>query len=985
MVVATSECINSKSPLIATCTNKHYHQQVVCSSQDRCHLAEMQHRCENVASSSSSVSSNSSGAQCYPFHIIEDSSRSSSSASKHSRHHPHHHHHRSGRSSSSASVCSSVVSSISFNSSSSSSSSSCSHNSSSKQQTRSSKVYHCWPPSPDQQQVNSSHITSSSCCCCSCKDITASVQKQATRQHQRSSSSASKCLHHHQPKSRCTSAMSSSESCVSSNGNQQVKNKISEPDNQDSIKIVIVNGGGGGSSGSVNVNSKLVHGCGGSASISHQSRRYNDRKTCDDQEQQKQRECELIREQITPVVARSSRKQQLQVMKLASGNLESVCCQAGVVSYAASGDGIACSASRSSASFESRSCQLGRGGRDHRHKSTCKLYDIDNNNNDDNQVNQAVICESRSLDRCGNQEHEQHTGNCKAKHHQQLHGYPTCPAKLANNTINDVQSAKVQSAIQALGVQKGELHQSANDSDLIDKRQFVHTRNEDQLNVKIKQQLTATRDDVGNCDINEFNNITESTTYRSGDQNNHYGDEQHQSTDIDDNSNSVRQINSRAQSSSESCMRLKISSLLVDGTHEDDCAESNIYNQVDSPLSPPLINCERQSKLVSRSGSRCSSVSSASSSTSTSSASSTSFSAFSVVSSSTSAFSVGRSINKSQILEEDKEQGDMRSDNLVDDNNNCNEYQNAYDDDKENLLDLRTTNIQQSMPASPPPPPPPPPPPLPSSLALATLVVANEKPLANLKLEVCQFQLRSKTNESSIRCNNQYGESGQPTKAGKRIPPNALPTFIPPQFSTPPADGTNIKPSEYLKRVSSNSAISTLCSGGSSSSSSNIYGISSNSPASTESSLSQNSSQSSAAVPASGRRYERSSNHQVTANRFRQVLSSNQQRSPIGTLNRSLSTSALGRIDDSDDIDDSLSNYSSDSSPARSAINSNVLSSRGDSTANLMSAIRNFDRSRFLKSKASSVCDQSIEKHGNLMKGKCFTLYKDFTRLCDRL
>lgn len=468
-------------------------------------------------------------------------------------------------------------------------------------------------------------------------------------------------------------------------------------------------------------------------------------------------------------------------------------------------------------------------------------------------------------------------------------------------------------------------------------------------------------------------------------------------------------------------------------------SNTNINNPVAFQNKSTHSNTSRVNnrRLITRSGSQCSSVSSVS--TSTSSSTSTASSSNSCAQSdsrsnySSAACLSGSRYNKcSRIIieaEDFKEIRDLNDQNnnkiITDENNNsCDNYQDAYSAISQDLdqdeppsvdSDLKVGDLSsanESVFVAPPPPPPPPPPPLPPSMTNKKLTrVSNQ-----LQISIKQHQLKigrledltsgdddttTTTLSSSSSClsdkrNNHCNRiekklANQKQSNNKRNPAilhasAGLPAFIPPQFSSPPKDGTNIKPSEYLKRMSSTSALATSSVSSNNSESSGIVtacgsssttssfstpvgSLSSSTGASLISRSSKASSSNSSSSSGSNstnnalvRRFERSGKHHVIVghNRFKSA-----PKRQFGELSRSQSTSALGKIDSSDT--DSVSDYSSsgesrdencsDEVDNESCINTNSSSGialqqakRDFMNANLMNDIRN--KAIFFKAKA---------------------------------
>lgn len=181
----------------------------------------------------------------------------------------------------------------------------------------------------------------------------------------------------------------------------------------------------------------------------------------------------------------------------------------------------------------------------------------------------------------------------------------------------------------------------------------------------------------------------------------------------------------------------------------------------------------------------------------------------------------------------------------------------------------------------------------------------------------------SESSNSVRECDGSRPIANKATGRATRLGPSPMASFIPPQFSAPPKDGNNIKPSEYLKRVHSNSALAqagvgseseragaTKAGGGgdNSASSSGVssktstpngslssstgaalmsrFGLASKVPSEANSSGEEGQSQ----VGSFGARQQ-----QAGANRFKQFA---QKRTPFFELNRrSQSTSALNKLD----------------------------------------------------------------------------------------
>lgn len=118
---------------------------------------------------------------------------------------------------------------------------------------------------------------------------------------------------------------------------------------------------------------------------------------------------------------------------------------------------------------------------------------------------------------------------------------------------------------------------------------------------------------------------------------------------------------------------------------------------------------------------------------------------------------------------------------------------------------IKSEKISSSSSSSIPIPPPPPPPDF-MNLSSAT---------NSTKLQKENQQQQQQTRYIK---NTNNGSNGRKTLIGKQQP-----LFIPPQFNGPPTNNSNIKPSEYLKRMATKS-LSSSCSSNSSSSNSNKYG-----------------------------------------------------------------------------------------------------------------------------------------------------------------
>lgn len=322
-------------------------------------------------------------------------------------------------------------------------------------------------------------------------------------------------------------------------------------------------------------------------------------------------------------------------------------------------------------------------------------------------------------------------------------------------------------------------------------------------------------------------------------------------------------------SSSEKGRLIKLASMMAKSSEEN----ANIYQQIE-PAS-------RGSRLLSRSGSQCSSVSSSSLMSSSSDRSGCSA-------------QCRPRIDEESSVEEISE---TSQDELDDNNNNCEDFPDAYASQESPMKAVR----ESSPTVAPPPPPPPPPPPLPPMLPAKQSAVSHDQ-----ELQLKARQLAEDNSDTAGRSSN---------SSGLKRPTNNLPAFIPPQFSAPPEDGTNIKPSEYLKRMTSGSKSSASCTP--------IGSLSSSSGASLASARSENCSSNDAQPE---RRFERNLN----------VVNNNAKfRRPLNELNRSQSTSALNA-----ELDSSGSHFADavDDEPARAELK-----------VNLMSAIQNFDRSKFAK------------------------------------
>ena len=452
----------------------------------------------------------------------------------------------------------------------------------------------------------------------------------------------------------------------------------------------------------------------------------------------------------------------------------------------------------------------------------------------------------------------------------------------------------------------------------------------------------------------------------------------------------------------EKCARLRLLAMQFERQQQQQQPSSNaepIYQQIESP-SPtsatsggPNVACtdccqpaaltapSGSRRLLSRSGSQCSSMSSAGSTYSSGSASSASpLPAASPAGASPLVVYARQQRSARVILEHELERAARKFGLEADENNNSASYENAYAEPAAPAAHDGTEPPATPLPLAPPPPPPPPPPPLPLPLQLGPKPVASSPALLELQQSLGQLQLRA--------ARQQQQHEPSPTTKSKHNPLAALaqPAFIPPQFTAPPEDGTNIKPSEYLRRMSSNSTLasgsaasSSSSSGGGGASSSNSHGSNSSTPigslsSSTGASLVSRSSQSSGA-----RNFERNSRgRHLAAARFRAP-----QRRTLGELNRSQSTSALGRIDaELDSLSSSVcdSHFGADEDAHSCAACPTGDASRRDFNANLLSAIRNFDRSKFLNKANKEGAEQTgkgefCTENGSSFQLKSRTLY----------
>lgn len=198
-------------------------------------------------------------------------------------------------------------------------------------------------------------------------------------------------------------------------------------------------------------------------------------------------------------------------------------------------------------------------------------------------------------------------------------------------------------------------------------------------------------------------------------------------------------------------------------------------------------------------------------------------------------------------------------------------------------------------------------------------------------------------------------------------PAHNMPTFIPPQFSAPPQDETNIKPSEYLKRISSNSALNVISATSSAATiTTNLFPSSASTVSTAGGSMSSRSSQ------GSSRKFERANNG-ISSGASRYKLRQTARWGPEpGELIRSQSTSALSRIDSDSDLnaavqrntaasvvgdandDDDNETKSSIGRMTTTSSNDDHDNGRSNQSANLMNAIRNFDRSKFAAQRSFS-------------------------------
>lgn len=132
-------------------------------------------------------------------------------------------------------------------------------------------------------------------------------------------------------------------------------------------------------------------------------------------------------------------------------------------------------------------------------------------------------------------------------------------------------------------------------------------------------------------------------------------------------------------------------------------------------------------------------------------------------------------------------------------------YQEVDEDSPEEILPEKETETKakvmvtktESAPASVPPPPPPPPPP-------PDFLTSLPKPVEKQPSDCDKKSLP----ESDTTTDSQSAERPRFRKnslAKKSSLAASPPLFIPPQFTSPPANDSNIKPSEYLKRVANKS------------------------------------------------------------------------------------------------------------------------------------------------------------------------------------
>lgn len=210
----------------------------------------------------------------------------------------------------------------------------------------------------------------------------------------------------------------------------------------------------------------------------------------------------------------------------------------------------------------------------------------------------------------------------------------------------------------------------------------------------------------------------------------------------------------------------------------------------------------------------CSSHGSSSSSAGSSSARGHSRSSALSTTSARSSFRSGGSLERAPVNNKNKDQKEIDMNN-----NNDDHYPDAYKQLEKRQVNDDSRVAEPVLTTAPPPPPPPPPP------AMLGPILRLTKSLQQ-STSVSERQPIEGAADSSQNTNrNRKARAAKAAAKGHMLAGNLhplMPAFIPPQFSAPPLDGNNIKPSEYLRRVvlpargPSSVAGSSTASGGSS-------------------------------------------------------------------------------------------------------------------------------------------------------------------------